>query len=76
MSKKSNLIIWILATVSLIILILGSVLFGIYRTSPTHDKLSKTGLGLLISGAVLLVLTVIVAVVRHRSSSDSDSSDS
>ena len=68
--SNSHVVVWILAIVTLIILILGGVFFGVYHKSETHHELSKVGLGLLITGGVLLIVTIIVAVVsRHKSKS-------
>ena len=70
--SKSHVVVWILAIVTLLILILGGVFFGVYHKSATHHELSKVGLGLLITGGVLLIVTVVVAVVtRHKSKSGS-----
>jgi uncharacterized membrane protein len=66
MSKKGNAIIWILAIVTLIILILGGVFFGVYHKSDKHHDLSSVGLGLLITGSILLIVTVVYAVVHHH----------
>ena len=68
--SKSHVVVWILAIVTLLILILGGVFFGVYHKSDTHKELSKVGLGLLITGGVLLIVTVVVAIVtRHKSKS-------
>ena len=68
--SKSHVVVWILAIVTLLILILGGVFFGVYHKSEKHHELSKVGLGLLITGGVLLIVTVVVAIVtRHKSKS-------
>ena len=52
--------------ISLLLLIAGSVMFGVYHKSTKHEEVGKIGLYTLITGSVLTVLSVIALIVVHH----------
>jgi uncharacterized membrane protein len=52
--------------ISLLLVIAGSVMFGVYHKSTKHEEVGKIGLYTLITGSVLTVLSVIAVIVVHH----------
>jgi len=52
--------------ISLLLVIAGSVMFGVYHKSTKHEEVGKIGLYTLITGSVLTVLSVIAIIVVHH----------
>ncbi len=59
--NTKTIIIIVLAILSLIMLLTGGVLFGVYRNSDEHPNYKKAGIGLLVTGGVFILITGIVA---------------
>ena len=53
----------------LILLIVGGIMYKVYHTSETHTDLKKAGLGLLISGGLLILCFIPGLIMLSHSKS-------